>query len=332
MNRRGRVQPLLLLLTLAVVLVALSIGKIPVSPEHWKEILLGRMDTSAPQWVALVQIRLPRILAALLIGAGLSASGTVFQGLFQNPLVSPHILGVASGSAFGAATFILLGASVPLIRIGAFLFGLLSVVMAYGLGRFHRRSPLLMLVLSGVIIGSLFSALTSFLKYIADPMERMPTIVFWLLGSLNNIGWQDLAYSAPSMVLPLFLLWLYRWRLNLFSLGEEDAKSLGENTELLKALVICCATSITASAVAISGVLGWIGLVIPHMARLLVGSDNRYAIGVSMTLGALYLCLVDTLARSLSGMEIPIGILTAVIGAPTFALLLRRAFPGEGEP
>lgn len=324
--KRVRLQLLLLTLMIAGALLALSLGRIHISLQDWGRLLNGELLRESPQWVALMQIRLPRILASLFIGSGLAAAGTVFQSLFQNPLVSPHILGVSAGSGFGAALFILLGMPVLAVQSGAFVFGLLAVGLAYFLGRLNRRALLLMLVLSGVIVGSLFSALTSFLKYLADPLDRMPAIVFWLLGSLNNINWRDLLHVLPLLLLPMTVLWLFRWRLNLFSLGEEDARSLGENTEQVKIIIIACATLITSASVSLSGIIGWIGLVVPHMARLIVGADNRLALPVSMILGALFLCFVDTLSRSLSPMEIPIGILTAIIGAPVFALLLRRSF------
>lgn len=326
---KNRLQLILLLVTLATAICSLGVGRVPVTMPHLVSLIKGALPSDSPQYVALVQIRLPRVLASLLIGAGLAAAGSVFQGLFQNPLVSPHILGVSAGSGFGAALFILLGLPTLMIQAGAFLFGLAAVGLAYALGRLNRSAPLLMLVLSGVIVGSLFSALTSFLKYLADPLDRMPAIVFWLLGSLNNINWSDLGRLSPLVLLPLTMLWLLRWRLNLFALGEEDARSLGEHTEGVKMVVICCATLITAAAVSVSGIIGWIGLVIPHMARLLVGADHRYSLGTSMILGGLFLCLVDTLARSLSGMEIPIGILTAIIGAPVFAFLMRKSFAGK---
>lgn len=271
-----------------------------------------------------MDVRLPRIMAGVLVGAALSISGASFQGVFQNPLVSPHILGVAAGAGFGAGLAILLFDNLLIIHLTSFLFGLASVGMTYALSRVYKTTSILMLVLSGIVVGSLFSALTSFLKYIADPMNKMPAIVFWLLGSLNHVSARDLLITAPIFAGCITALLMVRWQINLLAMGEEDAKSLGVNTERLKTLIIIAATIATASAVCISGIIGWIGIMIPHIGRLIVGPDHKYLLPISMLIGAAYLVTVDTIARTALVTEIPIGILTAIFGAPVFALLLRK--------
>jgi iron complex transport system permease protein len=279
---------------------------------------------SVTAYSVVMDVRLPRILAGVLVGAALSISGASFQGVFQNPLVSPHILGVAAGAGFGAGLAILLFDNLWLIHLVSFLFGLASVGMTYALSRVYKTTPILMLVLSGIVVGSLFSALTSFLKYIADPMNKMPAIVFWLLGSLNHVSARDLLITAPIFAGCITALLMVRWQINLLAMGEEDAKSLGVNTERLKTLIIVAATIATASAVCISGIIGWIGIMIPHIGRLIVGPDHKYLLPISMLIGAAYLVTVDTIARTALVTEIPIGILTAIFGAPVFALLLRK--------
>jgi iron complex transport system permease protein len=267
------------------------------------------------------------LLAGLLIGAGLSISGASFQGLFRNPLVSPHILGVSSGAGFGAALAILYFGNILMVQLLSFLFGLIAVLMTYALSRTYRSTPVLMLVLSGIIVGALFSALTSLFKYIADPVNQMPSIVFWLLGSLNNASNQDIAIVGPIIVAGTLGLYLIRWRINLLTMGEEDAQALGVQTGQIRAIIIVCATFISASAVCISGIIGWVGLVIPHIGRVLVGADNKHLLPVAALTGAIYLVAVDTIARTAMEIEIPIGILTAMVGAPVFAYLLRKNQP-----
>lgn len=276
----------------------------------------------------IIDVRMPRLLAGLLVGAGLSISGASFQGLFRNPLVSPHILGVAAGSGFGAAFAILLFDDIIVTQIFSFAFGMLAVILTYLLSRVYRSTPVLMMVLSGIIVGALFSALTSFIKYVADPMNKMPAIIFWLLGSLNNVGNKDLKIVAPVISVCTGILLMIRWRINVIAMGDEDARALGVNTELTKAIIIVCATVITAASVCVSGIIGWIGLVIPHIGRILVGPDHRYLLPVSLLAGAGYLVFVDTLARTALVTELPIGILTAIIGAPIFAYLLRKNSSG----
>ncbi len=318
----------MILLVLAV-LGSLGFGRVDIPFATVLKILGSTLlpldqNWSTTAYSVVMDVRLPRIMAGVLVGAALSISGASFQGVFQNPLVSPHILGVAAGAGFGAALAILLFDSLWLIHLISFLFGLASVGMTYALSRVYKITPILMLVLSGIVVGSLFSALTSFLKYIADPMNKMPAIVFWLLGSLNHVSSRDLLITAPIFAGCITALLMVRWQINLLAMGEEDAKSLGVNTERLKTLIIISATIATASAVCISGIIGWIGIMIPHIGRLIVGPDHKYLLPISMLMGAGYLVIVDTIARTALVTEIPIGILTAIFGAPVFALLLRK--------
>jgi iron complex transport system permease protein len=318
----------MVLLVLAI-LVSLGFGRVSIPFATVLKILGSVLlpldqDWSATAYSVVMDVRLPRILAGVLVGAALSISGASFQGVFQNPLVSPHILGVASGAGFGAALAILLFDNLWVVHLVSFVFGLVSVGMTYALSRVYKTTPILMLVLSGIVVGSLFSALTSFLKYIADPMNKMPAIVFWLLGSLNHVSFKGLLITAPIFIACITTLLMVRWQINLLAMGEEDARSLGINTERLKTLIIICATIATASAVCISGIIGWIGIMIPHIGRLIVGPDHKYLLPISMLIGAAYLVTVDTIARTALVTEIPIGILTAIFGAPVFALLLRK--------
>ena len=313
-----------------VVLASLCLGRVTIPFLQTLKILFSPVLSLEPDWSettysVVMDVRLPRILAGLLVGAALSISGASFQGVFQNPLVSPHILGVAAGAGFGAALAILFFDNIWMIHLISFLFGLASVAMTYALSRVYKMTPVLMLVLSGIVVGSLFSALTSLLKYMADPMNKMPAIVFWLLGSLNHVSFKNLLITLPIFLACMAVLLMVRWRINLLSMGEEDAKSLGINTEALKAVIILSATIATASAVCISGIIGWIGIMIPHIGRLIVGPDHKYLLPISMVIGAAYLVAVDTIARTALTTEIPIGILTAVFGAPVFAFLLRKS-------
>jgi iron complex transport system permease protein len=313
-----------------VVFASLCLGRVTIPFLQTLKILFSPVLPLEPDWSettysVVMDVRLPRILAGLLVGAALSISGASFQGVFQNPLVSPHILGVAAGAGFGAALAILFFDNIWMIHLISFLFGLASVAMTYALSRVYKMTPVLMLVLSGIVVGSLFSALTSLLKYMADPMNKMPAIVFWLLGSLNHVSFKNLLITLPIFMVCMAVLLLVRWRINLLSMGEEDAKSLGINTEALKAVIILSATIATASAVCISGIIGWIGIMIPHIGRLIVGPDHKYLLPISMVIGAAYLVAVDTIARTAMTTEIPIGILTAVFGAPVFAFLLRKS-------
>ncbi|WP_301676403.1 FecCD family ABC transporter permease [Methanoculleus methanifontis] len=278
----------------------------------------------ASKQTVVFRIRLPRVIAAMLVGGGLSIAGASFQGLFKNPLVSPDILGVSAGAGFGAAVGILLSGNPMVIQISAFFFGILAVAVAYGIGHTVGKSSTLVLVLGGIIVGSLFSAFISLTKYVADPYDTLPAIVFWLMGSLSAVSNADITAVAPPILLGSICLFLIRWRINLLAVGEEEARALGVDTKRMTIVLVIASTIVTASAVCISGIIGWVGLVVPHIGRMLVGPDFRKLIPVSAVLGASFLLVVDDIARTLTAAEIPLGILTALIGAPFFAYLLTR--------
>ncbi len=278
----------------------------------------------ASEQTVIFRIRLPRVVAAMLVGGGLSIAGASFQGLFRNPLVSPDILGVSAGAGFGAALGILLSGNPMVIQVSAFVFGIVAVSVAYCIGRTVGRGSTLVLVLGGIIVGSLFSAFISLTKYVADPYDTLPAIVFWLMGSLSAVSNADIIAIAPPILIGSLCLFLVRWRINLLAVGEEEARALGVDTKWMTMVLVIASTVVTASAVCISGIIGWVGLVVPHIGRMLVGPDFRKLIPVSAVLGASFLLIVDDIARTLTAAEIPLGILTALVGAPFFAYLLTR--------
>lgn len=281
---------------------------------------IGRTWTDEMERVA-INIRLPRIIAAALIGSALSTAGCVYQGMFKNPMVSPDVLGSSAGAGFGAALGIMLALGYAGTAILSFLLGLAAVLCAMALASKFRESPILGMVLAGIMIGSLFQACTSYLKLVADPTDQLPAITYWLMGSLNNIRMSDVAILIPVMLVGFIPLFLLRWRLNVATLGDEEAKALGVNIKLLRCIVVFCATLLTSSSVAVSGMIGWVGLVIPHFARQCVGCDYRKLLPATMLMGGAFLIVVDDIARTLTTSEIPIGILTAFVGAPFFLYL-----------
>jgi iron complex transport system permease protein len=325
--RRLSVVALLALALVAGALVALSIGPYRLTLAEVLGALTGGDGGTAD--VVVWGIRLPRVLAAMLVGAALAAAGASYQVLFRNPLVSPDILGVSSGAALGAVCGIFLSLPVIAIQGFAFLGGLGAVALVIFVAQAVRgMDQTLVLVLTGVVMGALAGAATSLLKVMADPYDQLPAITFWLLGSLASTTPADLGPVLPAVAIGLVPLILLRWRINLLSLGDDEARALGVDAPRLRLLVIAAATLITASVVAIAGVVGWVGLVIPHIARMLVGPSFATLLPVAAILGAGYLLLVDTLCRTLATIEIPLGILTAVLGAPFFLYLLARGRRG----
>ncbi len=267
-------------------------------------------------------VRLPRICLAVLVGAALSVAGACYQGMFRNPLVSSDIVGASSGAAFGAALGILLGASGAWISASAFVFSALSVALVYMISKLLRQNQILGLVLAGIMVGSVFNAGTSFLKIIADPNDQLPQITFWLLGSLNGKSMTDLLYAAILIVAGLLPLLGLRWRLNLLTMDEREAQSMGVSVKPMRLIVIVCATLLTATSIAVSGMIGWISLVIPHFSRLLVGSNYRRLLPTSLLMGSCFLLIVDNISRLAYTAEIPLGILTSLVGAPFYLYLL----------
>lgn len=271
-----------------------------------------------------MNVRFPRALQGLLVGASLAVSGACFQSLFRNPLVSSGMLGVSSGAGFGAALSILLFNSMFMTSAFAFGFGVLAVILAYLVGKVSGGTPTITLVLGGTIIQSIFSALLSLIKYVADPYSQLPAITFWLMGGMGSTKTTELAFSSIPMMIGIIGMLLFRWRLNVLSMGDREAKTLGLNAGLNKAIVIGLATMATAGAVCVSGVIGWVGLVVPHMCRMVVGSDNKWLIPASISVGACFMVFVDTICRTITGAEIPLGIVTAIVGGPFFIYLLKK--------
>ena len=271
-----------------------------------------------------LNVRLPRVLLACMVGCCLSAAGAAYQGVFQNPMASPDILSASAGAAFGAALAIYFRSNTYMITISAFVFGLLTVALVYFISRKAGSKSVLGLILSGIMVSSLFSAGTSFIKLVADPNDQLPAITYWLMGSLSGAKMADVKFVMIPMILGLFPLFALRWRMNVLTLGDDEAKTMGVNAGQMRLLIIVSATLITAASVSVSGMIGWIGLVIPHLARKLVGSNYYYLMPTTMLLGASFLLLVDGVSRNLLTTEIPLGILTAFIGAPFFIYLITR--------
>lgn len=321
-------------LLLALVALAFSVGRFPVAPGELALILWSKVSgvphgLPANAETVVWQIRGPRVLAALLVGAALAGAGTAYQGMFRNPLVSPDLLGVSSGAALGAVLGIFLSRDVWTIQVFAFAGGLVAVGLVYWIGSaVKRHDPLLSLVLTGVVIGTLLGAGIAMLKYLADPYNQLPAITYWLLGSLAAVAPSDLRAAAPLVIAGLAPMLLLRWRMNLLALPEDEARALGVDTARLRLLIVAAATLMTAAAVAISGIIGWIGLLIPHAARLLVGPDFGRLLPLAMLGGAAFLLAVDTLARTLAQIELPPGVLTALVGTPFFLWLFASARKG----
>ncbi|WP_299938232.1 iron ABC transporter permease [uncultured Nitratireductor sp.] len=271
-------------------------------------------------------VRLPRVLLAALSGAALAVGGAALQGVFRNPLVSQQVLGISQGAAFGGALAILFGYAGVILLGMSFALGLVALVLVGLLARINGRTEIITVILSGMIVGSLFAALVSIVQFVADPNTSLPAIVYWLMGSFSTATWPRLWLAVPGMMLGLLLIWLMRYRLNLLALEEQEARALGVNPDRERWYVFISIALMTGTSVAVAGIIGWIGLVVPHAARILVGEDHRVMIPASALLGAAYLTFIDTLARTLTAAEIPLGVLTALIGAPVFAFLLRRHF------
>jgi iron complex transport system permease protein len=313
---------------LLLVAVAVAVGPYRLAPGDLVAFLIakaigGASPLSAPAQVVILQIRLPRVVAAMAVGTALGASGAAYQSLFRNPLVSPDILGVSAGAAFGAVIGIFLSLPVLGIEAASFAGGLAAVLVVYALAASIReRDAVLVLVLAGVVIGALFGAGVGMLKYLADPYNQLPAITFWLLGSLAAINPSDLTSLLPAVAVGLVPLALLRWHIDVMTLGEEEATALGLDTRMLRIVVIAAATLMTSAAVAASGIIGWVGLVVPHLARLTVRPGFARLLPVSVLFGASYLLAVDTVARSLGNVELPLGVLTAVLGTPVFLWLL----------
>ena len=314
---------------LALFLLSFVLGRYDVPLAQLLKILLSGIFPIEQTWtdnmaIAVLNVRLPRILLACLVGCALSAAGTGYQTVFQNPMAAPDILGASSGACFGAALAILTGQSSVTVTVYAFCASLLSVALVYLVGSRTRGSRVVNLLLAGIMVGSLFTAGTSYIKLVADPTNQLPQITYWLMGSLSGTRMKTVGFAAVCMAVGLLPLLLLRWRMNLLTLSADEARAMGVHTDRLRLAVILSATVLTASAVSVSGMIGWVGLVIPHLSRRIVGNDCRWLLPMSMLFGAAFLLLVDNMARCLTAMEIPIGILTAFVGAPFFLYLMIK--------
>lgn len=311
------------------ILASVALGRYPIGLRELGGILLSRVMEIEPFWrpvqeSLLLQHRLPRILLACMVGCCLATAGAAYQGVFQNPMAAPDILGASSGAAFGAALAILLEMGSSMIVIMAFVCSIATVMLVIYVGGRTKGKKVTGLVLAGIMVGSLVSSGTSFIKMVADPSDQLPAITYWLMGSLNGTGPEEVLLAAIPMLIGLVPLFVLRWRINILTLGDDEAQTMGVNAKRLRVIVILCATLITASSVAVSGVIGWVGLVIPHLTRRMVGNNYKHLMPATMLFGAIFLLLVDDLSRNLLATEIPIGILTSFIGAPFFLYLITR--------
>lgn len=321
----------LAIITVTIAAVSLVLGRYPIAPLDAVAMLLNKLPfvaidptCSNQDETIFFNVRLPRILLALMVGCCLATAGAAFQGTFQNPLVSPDILGASQGAAFGAALAILFGWAGWAISGMAFLLSIVTVLcVLLILGR-ARGNRILVTVLAGTMVSSLFSACTSFVKLVADPSNQLPAITYWLMGSLNGAKMSEIAIAAIPMTLGVGTLFALRWRINILTMGDDEATTMGVDAKRLRLIIIFAATLATAASVAVSGMIGWVGLVIPHLCRMLVGSDYRKLVPASMFMGAGFLLLVDNFSRLITTSEIPIGILTAFVGAPFFLYLITR--------
>ncbi|MGM9943888.1 MAG: FecCD family ABC transporter permease [Lysinibacillus sp.] len=315
-----------LLLPLLFGLVALCIGRftIPIQDVITTLLMPFGVDITENNEMVIWNVRLPRVLMAILIGAGLAVAGATFQSVFANPLASPDTLGVSAGAAFGAALAILFSLNTLIVQSIAIVFGLIAIAVTFILSRLKGNGNMLLIVLAGVIVSAFFTALVSGIKYVADPQEKLPEITYWLMGSLSGSSWQDLLVAAPFILMGIVGIYLLRWRLNILMLSEEEISSMGMRVTHIRWTVILLATMIIAASVSVVGQVGWIGLVIPHIARAIIGTDYRKIIPVCISMGAAFLIVIDTISRSVIAGEVPLSILTAIIGAPLFAFLYFR--------
>lgn len=327
----GRLHPyvyfILIFFPLICGLIGLSMGRLDIKISEiilfFKNLIGGRQVDPLMESL-IINIRLPRVLTALLVGGGLTAAGIAFQALFSNPLATPDILGVTSAASLGAVLGIILSLGTMGIQVLAMIFGLLSILITINLVK-RDETSMIMLVLAGIIVSSLANALASLLKYTADPMDKLPQITYWLMGSFGRTSYKNLALAGPLILVSMIVIYKMRWSLNLLSLSEDEARSLGINVKKTRLIFILTATLITASSVSICGQIGWIGLIIPHLVRLMVGSNNLYTLPLGISFGAGFMVLIEALSRTVSVIELPISILTAIIGAPIFIILMRRS-------
>jgi len=338
MKTNKKILPLLLIVLVLTICVSLTIGKYPLGLTDignfflLKLFKMGNMDVRQQDLLSnlLFDIRLPRILAAALIGASLSVAGASFQAMFVNPLVSPSLLGVLAGASFGAALGMVFSGSWFAVQCLTFFFGFLAVGIAVAIAKMHKGNTILLLILGGIISGAMFTSLLSVIKYIADPANQLPAIVQWLMGGLSLVDYKTLLAAGIPQIVSIALVILFSGYLNALSMGDEEARSLGIRVERIRLLLIFLATLMSALTVVIAGMIGWVGLIIPHITRMLVGPDNKILVPASALIGAIYLIAVDNVSRMLFVVEIPMGIVTSLVGIPFFVLILRKAQKGWG--
>lgn len=328
-RRNSAINIVLFVILLVLILACLCVGKYSISPGECLHILSGKLFNGTADWdkmdeKLLLGVRFPRTMATVIVGAALSLSGAVYQGIFKNPLVSPDFLGVSSGACVGAAAAILLSLSAGFIQIFAFAGGIAAVALTVMIPKAMRSDSNIMLVLAGIIVSGAMSSVLGFIKYIADPDTQLAAITYWQLGSFAYVDKQALLGILPLSAAAAAVLLAMAWWINILSLGEQEARSLGANITLLRGTCIVCSTVLTAGAVCISGTIGWIGLVIPHFGRMIAGSDNRTLLPATCFIGGIFMLLVDTVTRIIGPAEMPISILTGIIGAPFYAWLLYR--------
>lgn len=318
---------------IALIFLSFLCGRYPVPLRELLGILRNRIFGGIkPYWTkqmetAVLNVRLPRIILSVLVGSALSAAGAAYQGVFQNPMASPDILGASAGAGFGAALAIMAGFHSGGITVSAFVMSFITVALVFYISRYAKGDRILGLILAGIMISSLFQSGTSFLKLVADPNNKLPQITYWLMGSLAGAKWSSVRFVILPVLVGMIPLILLRWRINVLAMGDEEAHAMGANPQTIRFVVIVCATLLTASAVSVSGMIGWVGLVIPHMMRRIAGSDYRYLMPASILGGGIFLLAVDHISRTVSAAGIPIGILTAFIGAPFFLWLIT----GKGD-
>lgn len=316
----------MIILPIATALICLCIGRMNLSIGEVINTLsdAAKGNRQSQNYSIVINLRAPRIVMAIIVGAGLTCAGNAFQSLFSNPLATPDVLGVTSGTCVGAIIAIIMSMGIMQTQLLALAFGLLSVWITMILARDRNGQSAVFLVLAGVIISALFNAVGSLLRYTADPLDKLPAITYWLMGSFTSSSYKKIMVGSPLILAGIAVIYLMRWKLNILSLSSDEARASGMDLKKTRLVFVLAATVITASCVSMCGQVGWIGLLIPHCARMLVGSNNRYAVPVGISLGASFMIIIDTFSRSISVIELPLSILTAIIGAPVFISLLKR--------
>lgn len=326
--QRALIDILFVLLPTAFFVCSIAVGSYGIHPlDVCKSIVQGvtgqRLVDDAMAANLVLQVRMPRAIAAALVGAGLSIAGAVFQGLFKNPLASPYTLGISNGAGFGAGLAIILSLNAFGVQLASVLFGLAAVGLTFLFAARSRKSTVT-LILAGMLVGSLFSSLVSLLKFVADPTEKLPQIVYWIMGSLSGVSYYEIARILPLFIAATVVIFLFRWRVNVLSIGDQEARSFGIEVKRDRGIVIVCASVITALTVSISGIIGWVGIVVPHLARMIVGPDFRKLVPASMSLGICYMLLIDDICRTATSSEIPIGVITGIVGVPMFLYFIYK--------